>query len=130
MPQSAENNLSRREREILDLLHHLEEGSATEVREALEANLSDSSVRTFLRRMEEKGVLQHREQNGKFIYRPRLARQKASRSALIRVLDTFFSGSITSAVASLLDSPSKQFTDKEIEEMEALIRQAKERRVK
>ncbi len=115
------SKLSRRERQIMDILYRLGEASAKEVMENLEDNLNYSSVRTFLRKLEEKGHISHRESGKKYVYTPVIGREKASNSALTNLVKTFFSDSPMLAVNSLLDMSMDQISDEEIDELERLI---------
>jgi BlaI family transcriptional regulator, penicillinase repressor len=125
MSAKIQYKLSRRESQLMEILHSLGEGSASQVRGLMDEEISDSAVRTFLRRMVEKGVLKQREAEGKFFYSPVVSHKKASRSALRRVLDTFFAGRVATAVAALVDENSSQLTPKEFRELEAIIKAAK-----
>ena len=120
------NKLSRRERQIMDALYRLEEASAKEIQDALGDPLSDSSIRTFLRKLEEKGHIKHREAGPKFIYSPIVARNKASASALSNVVKTFFSDSPLMAVNSLLDMSMEDISEDDIRSLEKLIREKKQ----
>src|SRR5689334_8627146 len=101
---SQELHLSRRERQIMDVLHAKGAAAAAEVRSALPDPPSYSAVRALLRILEEKGFIRHREEGGRYVYLPRASKQAASRSALKRVVSTFFQGSATQAMAALLES--------------------------
>lgn len=120
------NKLSRRERQIMDVLYRLEQASAKEIQDALDDPLSDSSIRTFLRKLEEKGHIKHREAGPKFIYSPIVARNKASASALSNVVKTFFSDSPLMAVNSLLDMSMEDISEDDIKSLEKLIREKKQ----
>ncbi|MEQ8407530.1 MAG: BlaI/MecI/CopY family transcriptional regulator [Gammaproteobacteria bacterium] len=120
------NKLSRRERQIMDVLYRLEQASAKEIQDALGDPLSDSSIRTFLRKLEEKGHIKHREAGPKFIYSPIVARNKASASALSNVVKTFFSDSPLMAVNSLLDMSMADISEDDIKSLEKLIREKKQ----
>ena len=122
---SAQSQLSRRERQIMDVVYRLGKASVTDVLERLPDPPSYSAVRALMRILEEKGHLTHRQEGQSYIYRPSQARAKAGQSALRRVLRTFFSGSIQEALAShLADSDAKQ-TPEELEKLAALIRKAR-----
>ena len=98
--------LSRRERQILDILYQRGKASATEVLEAMEDAPSNSAVRTLLGVLEEKGHVKRRAEGLKYVYTPTVARDKAKRSAVRHLLDTYFSGSPEQIVAALLDVSS------------------------
>src|ERR1051325_11017584 len=99
MEKNQEHHLSRRERQIMDVLHARGQATAAEVLGALPDPPSYSAVRALLRILEDKGHVKHREDGTRYIYFPRPSRQTASRSALRRVVSTFFQGSTTEAVA-------------------------------
>ena len=90
---SAAGKLSRRERQIMDILYQRGKASASEVREAMEDAPGYSAVRAMLRVLEEKGHVRHQAEGLKYVYVPTVARDKAKRSAVKHVLDTFFAGS-------------------------------------
>lgn len=119
------SKLSRRERQIMDVLYRLDEASAREVMESLEDSLNYSSVRTFLRKLEEKGHIKHRESGKKYLYSPVVGREKASTTALSNLVKTFFSDSPVMAVNSLLDMSLDDISDEEIKELEKLIENKK-----
>lgn len=119
------SKLSRRERQIMDILYRLGEASAKDVMENLEDSLNYSSVRTFLRKLEEKGHVNHRESGKKYVYTPVVGRDKASTSALSNLVKTFFSDSPVMAVNSLLDMSMDEISDEEIAELEKLIQKKK-----
>lgn len=124
---SKSSQLSRRERQIMDVIYARGEATATEVTEALEDAPSHSAVRTLLRILEEKGVLKHREDGKRFVFLPVEPQEQASRSALQRVVQTFFKGSLSSAVAALVDGTEK-LSPEEFERLEAIIKKAKKQR--
>ena len=117
--------LSRRERQIMDILYQRGKASAADVREAMEDAPSYSAVRAMLRVLEEKGHVRHVEEGLKYVYVPTVAREKAKRSAVQHVMDTFFNGSPEQIVAALLDVSAARLTGAELDRMAALIEQAK-----
>jgi predicted transcriptional regulator len=117
--------LSRRERQILEILYERRKASAAEVRQAMPDAPGYSAVRALLRVLEEKGHVRHEEQGPKYVYLPVVARNKASRSAVKQVMDTFFSGSPEQIVAALLDVSAARLTREELDRMAAMIEQAK-----
>lgn len=117
------SQLSRRERQIMDIIYRMEEATAKDVMEGLADAPSYSSVRTLLRKLVEKGHLSHRESGLKYVYFPVVARQAASRTALSGIVKTFFSGSTFLAVNSLLDS--SDISDEELERLNKLIQTKK-----
>jgi predicted transcriptional regulator len=117
--------LSRRERQIMDILYQRGKSSASEVREAMPDAPSYSAVRAMLRILEEKGHVRHQAEGLKYVYLPTLAREKAKRSAVKHLLDTFFDDSPEQIVAALLDVSSTRLTREELDRMAAMIEQAK-----
>ena len=123
MTAKAHENWSRRERQIMDIIHRLGKATATDVLEALPDPPSYSAVRALLRLMEDKGYLRHETDGAKYVYWPTLAREKARQSALKQMVLTFFDGSTEQAVAALL-SKSKLKQD-ELDRLSALIEEAR-----
>lgn len=118
-------HLSRRERQIMDGLFRLGKASAAAVRSAMPEAPSYSAVRTTLRILEEKGVVRHEEQDGKYLYVATISRDAARTSALRSLLDTFFDGSAAQAAVALLGSTKKQLTEVEIERLSQIVEEAK-----
>ena len=119
--------LSRREREIMDLLYARGRATVAEVMGALTDPPGYSAVRALLRILEQKGHVRHREEAGKYLYAPVLPRDKAAKSALARVLETFFDGSVEKAFAARLTDPSVKLSAGEYERLSALIEAARKR---
>ncbi|MEI6712109.1 MAG: BlaI/MecI/CopY family transcriptional regulator [Verrucomicrobiota bacterium] len=124
MPSDT-HQLSRRERQIMDIIFAAGEATAAEVAAALPGEPSDSTVRTLLRIMEEKGHLKHREEGPRFVYLPIRTRAEESKSALKRVVKTFFEGSFVDAVAALVDTADGKLPPEDLKRIEAIIRKAK-----
>jgi BlaI family penicillinase repressor len=122
---SAAGGLSRRERQIMDILYQRGKASASEVREAMEAAPGYSAVRAMLRVLEEKGHVKHLAEGLKYVYVPVVARDKAKRSAVKHVMETFFNGSPEQIVAALLDVSSTRLTREELDRMSEMIEAAK-----
>jgi predicted transcriptional regulator len=122
---SAAGSLSRRERQIMDILYQRGKASASEVREAMEAAPGYSAVRAMLRVLEEKGHVKHQAEGLKYVYVPVVARDKAKRSAVKHVMETFFNGSAEQIVAALLDVSSTRLTREELDRMSEMIEAAK-----
>ena len=129
MKHPAEHHLSRRERQIMDIIYALGKASAKQVHEGMSDPPTRTAVRTMLRILEEKGQLKHTKKGREFIYQPVRARASAGRSALKRVLSTFFDDSLTRAMAVHLSDSKSALTDEEIDQLAALIRQAKKKGV-
>ena len=122
---STEVHLSRRERQIMDALHHRGSATATEVQTALPEAPSYSTVRALLRILEDKGHIKHRREGARYVYLPRASRETARRSALKRVVSTFFQGSVAQAVAALLESADTRLSDSELHDLQQTIEQAR-----
>jgi BlaI family transcriptional regulator, penicillinase repressor len=122
---SSPGGLSRRERQIMDILYQRGKVSAADVREAMPDAPSYSAVRAMLRVLEEKGHVRHQAEGLKYVYVPTVARDKAKRSAVKHVLDTFFGGSPEQIVAALLDVSSTRLTREELDRMSEMIERAK-----
>lgn len=118
-------SLSRRERQVLDVLHRLGRASAADVRDALADPPSDSAVRTHLRILEEKGHIRHEQDGPRYIYLPVQPREEAGRSALRHLTKTFFGDAPTRAVAALLDDASADLSDADLDRLDDLIQRAR-----
>jgi predicted transcriptional regulator len=116
--------LSRREREILDVLFRRKEATAMEIQAEIPEAPSYSAVRALLRILEEKGHVRHREDGPRYVYVPVVEAEAARRGALRHVLDTFFDGSAAGAMAALLGG-EVDLTKEELDRMEALIAKAR-----
>ena len=121
----ADAKWSRRERQIMDILYQRGKASASEVREAMTDAPSYSAVRAMLRVLEEKGHVKHQAEGLKYAYVPVVNAEKARRSAVKHLLDTFFRDSPEQVVAALLDVSSKRLTGDELDRMSELIEKAK-----
>jgi BlaI family penicillinase repressor len=122
---SALAGLSRRERQIMEILYQHGKASASEVRELMDSAPGYSAVRAMLRVLEEKGHVKHQAEGLKYVYVPTVTREKAKRSAVKHVLDTFFNGSPEQIVAALLDVSSTRLTRQELDRMSEMIEKAK-----
>src|SRR5215475_4792947 len=109
--------LTRREREIMDILHRRGRATAHEVMADLADPPSYSAVRTFLRLLEERGP--------RYVYTPTVARREAQRSAIAYLVDTFFDGSVEDAVATLVESSKPKLSAQELDRIAALVAKAK-----
>ena len=119
------SKLSRREREIMDILYQRGKSAASEVLEAMDAPPSYSAVRAMLRVLEEKGHVKHLAEGLRYVYVPTVNRDKAKRSAVKHLLDTFFQDAPEQAVAALLDVSSTRLTREELDRMSEMIERAK-----
>jgi BlaI family penicillinase repressor len=122
---NRQQGLSRRERQIMDILYRSGKASASDVLNAMPDPPSYSAVRAMLRVLEEKGHVKHQEEGLKYVYAPVVAREKAKRSAVKHVMETFFNGSAEQIVAALLDVSSTKLTREELDRMAEMIEKAK-----
>jgi BlaI family transcriptional regulator, penicillinase repressor len=122
---NAEHSLTRRERQIMDLLHAQGRATVAEVLGALPDPPSYSAVRALLRILEDKGHVKHRLEATRFVYEPVRSRQQARRSALRRLVETFFQGSAAGATAALLESSASEMSEDELRNLKRLIDQAR-----
>ena len=118
--------LSRRERQIMDFLYRHGRATAAEVQANLPDPPSSSAVRAMLRVLEDKGHAQHEQDGPRYVYRPRVARDRAKRSALRHLVRTFFDGSREQVVAALLDDGTLRLSDDELDRLSRLIDRARQ----
>lgn len=116
--------VSRRERQILDVLYTMERGTASEVLERLPDPPSYSAVRATLRILEDKGHVRHIEDGNRYLYVPTVPREQARQSALRHLVQTFFNGSVSEAVSALVDNGEK-LSAEELSELSQLVDRAK-----
>ena len=121
MVKSLHSTLSRRERQIMDILFRRGRATAAEVMEELPGNTSYSTVRTQLRVLEDKGHVRHEEEGLRYIYMAAVPRHAARKSALKHLVETFFDGSAEKTVAALLGGEGTRMTDEELERIASLI---------
>ena len=117
--------LTRREREIMDILHRRGKATAHEVLADMAEPPSYSAVRTFLRLLEERGHVTHQQDGQRYVYSPKVERVEARRSALSHLVQTFFSGSVSAAVTALVESSKDTLSQDELDHISKLIEQAK-----
>ena len=117
--------LSRRERQIMDIVYGLGSATAAEVLERMPDPPGYSAVRAMMRILEEKGHLTHQHDGPRYVYSPVVPRAAASASALRQLVQTFFDGSPTQAAAALLDMSDSRLTSDEAEQLTRLIEKAK-----
>ena len=120
-----QSTLSRREREMMDIIYAAGSATANEVRRAMTSPPSYSAVRATLRVLEEKGHLKHTKDGNRYLFEPTVSRQRARKSALSGVLQNFFDNSREQMVATLLDLSSQDLSDEELERLADLIDQAR-----
>ena len=116
--------LSRRERQILDVIYHLGKATASEVLERMPDAPTYTTVRGLLRVLESKGHVRHEDEGGRYVYIPTLTKQRAAKSALKHVVQTFFDGSPSQAMAALLGS-ERALSEEEIERLAQLVENAR-----
>lgn len=127
MTKSEKITLSRRERQIMDVVYRREQATVQEVLDELADPPGYSAVRALMRLLEEKGHLTHVSQGNRYVYSPTQPKDKASKSALKHLLDTFFNNSVETAVAALLDVKSREMTDDDLDRLRQLIDDARRR---
>ncbi len=123
--QPDDQQLGRRERQIMAVVFRLGEASVADVKQHLADPPSYSAVRTMIRHLEGKGHLRHRRLGNKYVYRPTRSRESASRAALRSLLETFFGGSPTDAVAAILDDSAPRLQEEDFARLEQMIERAK-----
>jgi BlaI family transcriptional regulator, penicillinase repressor len=120
-------NVSRRERQMLDILFSRGRASAAEIQSALPDAPSYSAVRALLRILEIKGHVRHEQEGPRYVYVPTLARDSAKKSAMRHLVRTFFDGSTEQAVAALLDGSSSRLSEAELDRLSRLIAERRQR---
>ena len=124
-PPTHTASLTKRERQIMDVLYRLGRATVADVIEHLEGAPAYSTVRTQLGVLERKGHAKHEEEGLRYIYLPTVPRHSARRSALRHLVDTFFEGSTAKAVAALLGGEGTRVSDEELARLEALVKNAR-----
>jgi predicted transcriptional regulator len=122
----SESDLSRREREIMDIIYALGRATGPEVQERMAGEPSYSTVRTILRILERKGHLSHIEEGIRYVYLPAVPRETAKKSAIHRLIETFFDGSAKAAAAAFLDPSASKLSDADLKDLETMIRKYRE----
>lgn len=125
---AALTHLSRRERQIMEILFELGEASAEEVRRRLPSPPSYSAARALLARLEEKGAVKHAERQLRYVYSPAISRSRARRSAVSRLVDVFYEGSVARAVTGMVDLGEDDLSDEELEAIARRIAEARRKR--
>ncbi len=121
MKKTTQNSLTRRERQIMDVLYRLERASVAQVLAELPSKLNYSTVRAQLRVLEEKGHVRHEEDGPRYVYVPAVPRDVARRSAFRHLVDTFFEGSAERAAAALLGGEVSELSAEELERLRRMI---------
>src|SRR5687767_7150855 len=122
---ASHHTLSRRERQIMDVLYQKTKATAAEVQEGLPDPPSYSAVRALLRILEDKGHVRHEQDGPRYVFIPRMPRDRARRSAVRHLMETFFEGSPEQAVAALLDVSSSKLSQEELDRLAKLIENAR-----
>ena len=117
MNRLEKGHMSRRERQIMDILYRRGQASAKEVLDDLPDPPSYSAVRALMATLEGKGMVTHSKESRRYIYKPAITEKRARRSAMSNLLSTFFEGSPEKMVAALLDPKDMQLDKKEIEKI-------------
>ena len=117
MPKPHDQQLSRRERQIMDILFELGEASAEEIRRRLPDPPSYSAARAMLAKLERKGQVRHEEQGLRYIYRPAVSRRRARTAAVDRLVRVFFGGSLAEAVTGMVDLSGRDLSAEEIDRL-------------
>jgi predicted transcriptional regulator len=125
MPRALTDTLSRRERQIMDVLHRIPRATAAVVRQELPSPPSYSAVRALLRILEDKGHVRHLVDGPRYVYEPVAPREAMRQSALRHMVRTFFAGSTEDAVAALIDSADTKLTRKQLDELARRITAAR-----
>jgi len=125
MSRDTTRHLSRRERQIMDVIYAQGRASAQDVREGLADAPSYSAVRALLRILEDKGHLRHEQEGNRYVFSPTVPRERARKSALRHVLETFFEGSPANAMAALLELDDLEMSSEEYERLAAKIDEAR-----
>jgi len=125
MRKDGHRNLSRRERQIMDILYQKGRATASEIHSGLPDAPTYSAVRAKLRVLEEKGHIRHEEESLRYVYLPVVARDSARRSALRHMVSTFFGGSVEETVAALLDLSAANLSEQDLDRISQMVEQAK-----
>ena len=122
---AEKDTLSRRERQIMDVLYRLGSATAADVQENIADAPSYSAIRALLRILVEKGHARHAYDGPRYVYSPVVSRPVAQKSALRQLVKTFFNGSTSNAVAALIDMSGKDLSDSELDRLAAIVEEAK-----
>ena len=124
MNGSLYNELGRREGQIMDVVYRLEEAGAETIRTRLPDPPSNSATRSMLRHLEEKGYLDHRQEGRRYVYFPTRPKEEVRRSLLDHLQETFFGGSLSETVATLLSAKSEDLSPETLRELEQIVEDA------
>lgn len=120
--------LSRREREIMEVIHASKELSAEDIRSNLDDPPANAAVRNHLRILEEKGFITRKKEGRRFLYRAKESRLKTGRSAIGRVIDVYFGASLQKAVAAHMANPGADVSEEDLDALEGLIKEARKKK--
>ena len=123
----TDTRLSRRERQIMDILFAREEATVLEIQERLPDPPTPMAIRRMLQILEEKSQVRRRKEGRGFVYMPKQTRRRAGAKALSHVIETFFGGSMEDALAAHLGKANRDFSEEELERMSQLIEEARKR---
>lgn len=126
MAEQLDNNLSRRERQIMDIVYRRGQATAAEVMQRLPDPPSYSAVRALLRVLEDKGHLRHRQNGARYVFYPTRPRKKAARGALRHVIETFYDGSTEKVIAALLDMSGAHLSQEQLDELARAVERVRE----
>jgi BlaI family transcriptional regulator, penicillinase repressor len=121
MAKFKPHNLSRREKQIIDIIYRLESASVQDVIDNMTDPSSYSAIRALMRLMEEKGYIKHKKQGAKYIYSPAHSKANASKMAIKNLVKTFFGNSTQDAVVALLDTSDVKISDKDMKQISKMI---------
>jgi predicted transcriptional regulator len=126
MSQRTLDQLSKRERQIVEVMYGMKKGSVTDVQKAIDKPPGYSAVRTTLNILVRKGFLEHKKSGRKYLYTPTMPQEKASKLAVRSLLQTYFNNSIQEAVTGLIHADGNKLTDQDYEHLINLIKRAKD----
>lgn len=124
---SDPTKLSRRERQIMDILYSAQEATVLQIQKKLPNAPTPMAIRRMLQILEEKAQISRRKEGREFVYMPKQTRNRAGNNALAHVIETFFSGSIEDALAAHLGQPKQNYSKDELKRMSALIEEARKK---
>lgn len=127
MPDDKLENLTRRERQIMDIVYKFGTVTSDEVLKNMSNPPTIHAIRRFMKILEEKGYLKHKWEGPKHVYYPTVSRAKARKSAIDHLKDTFFDGSASQAMTALFDQSKSELSDDDLDAFSRLIEQAKKR---
>ncbi len=121
-----QDKLSKRERQIMNIIYRLKHATALEVQESLPVSLSYSAVRTFLRKLEAKGMLTHKKEGNRYVFKPVIPKKKAMHSAVRQLLSTYFNNSVEDAVSAMISMDKDRMSKSDYAKLLDVIQKASE----